>query len=72
VATVVGKSAQYKGFSANFTIDYDAAGNVITAGDVISVILNLETDTSEVDDIVVVAMSLNYQTTHIGIESGDT
>jgi hypothetical protein len=72
VATVVGKSAQYKQFSASFTLDWDYAGNVIESGDVIALVLNLETDTSEVDDIVVTSMEFYYQTTHIAIESGDT
>jgi len=70
-AVVVGKSAQYKQFSTEFTIDWDAAGNVISSGDAISININLETDTSEVDDIVITSMELYYNTTHIGIESGD-
>jgi hypothetical protein len=72
VPTTIGKSAQYKGFSASFTIDYDKASNVVESGDVMALILNLETDTSEVDDIVIVSMEFYYNTTHIGIESGDT
>jgi hypothetical protein len=71
VATVVGQSAQYKQFSASFPIDWDLAGNVLEAGDAISIVLNLETDTSEVDDIVVTSMEFYYPTTHIGLESGD-
>ena len=71
VPTVVGKSAQYKQFRATFTLDWDAASNVIEVGDIISIILNLETDTSEVDDIVVTSMEFYYQTAHLGIESGD-
>jgi hypothetical protein len=71
VATVVGQSPQYKQFTASFTIDYDAASNVIEVGDVISCVLNLETDTSEVDDIVVTSMEFYYNTTHVGIESTD-
>ncbi|MFA5385623.1 MAG: hypothetical protein WC364_13390 [Eubacteriales bacterium] len=71
VATVVGQSPQYKQFKATFTIDWDALSNVVEVGDVISLILNLETDTSEVDDIVVTSMEFYYQTAHIGIESGD-
>lgn len=71
VATVVGASAQYKAFKADFTIDWDAASNVVEAGDVIGMLLNLETDTSEVDDIVVTGISFSYPSTHIGIEAGD-
>jgi hypothetical protein len=71
VPTTVGASAQYKQFKVNFTLDWDAASNVIEAGDIIAIILNLETDTSEVDDVVVTAMTLYYPTTHMSLESGD-
>jgi hypothetical protein len=70
-AVVVGKSAQYKQFKTTFTIDWDAASNVVEVGDKIAIVLNLETDTSEVDDIVVTDMSFYYYTAHCGIESGD-
>lgn len=72
VATVVGKSPQYKQFEALFTIDWDAALNVVEVHDVIAIVLNLETDTSEVDDIVVTSMNCYYNSAHVGIESGDT
>ena len=71
VATVVGQSAQYKLFKAEFTIVYNAVGAVVEVGDKLGFILNLETDTSEVDDIIIVNGSIYYNTTHIGIESGD-
>lgn len=44
---------------------------MVEAGDIIAFVLNLETDTSEVDDIVVTAMEFYYQTTHLGIELAD-
>lgn len=72
VATIVGQSAQYKQFKAVFTVDWNYAGNVVEAGDILAMNLNLETDTSEVDDVVITGMSFYYQTTHIGIEDGDT
>ncbi len=71
VATVVGQSAQYKQFKASFTIDFDAASNVVEAGDVLAIVLNLETDTSEVDDVVITSMEFYYNTTHVGIEATD-
>lgn len=73
VATVIGKSAQYKMFSVDFTLDWDKADHVIQAGDKLHMILNLETDTSEVDDIVICAggESFYYNTNHVGIEDGD-
>lgn len=73
VATVVGASARYKRFSAMFTLDWDKASNVIEKGDDMHFILNLETDTSEVDNIILCAGSgtFFYSTTHAGIEDGD-
>lgn len=71
VATTVGQSAQYKQFRAEFTINWDETSNVVEVGDIIAILLNLETDTSEVDDIVVTSMEFSYNTAHIGIESGD-
>ena len=71
VATVVGASAQYKVFKAEFAINYDEVDNVVEVGDILGFILNLETDTSEVDDVVILHASLYYHTTHVGIESGD-
>ena len=74
VATNVGSGgvkAQYTSFKVTFTVDYDYASNVVEAGDILNFILNLETDTSEVDDIIITAASLYYATTHPAIESGD-
>ena len=61
VATIVGKSPQYKQFTAILTIDYDATDNVVEAGDTITFVLNLETDTSEVDSIIVNAATFRYR-----------
>ena len=72
VATTVGQAAQYKVFEAVFTIDFDAALNVVEVGDEFGFILNLETDSSEVDDIIVTGGSFSYLTTHFGIETGDS
>jgi hypothetical protein len=71
VATVIGASARYKQFKVVFPIDYDYASNVVEVNDLMSFRLNLETDTSEVDDIVLSDMSVSYLTTHVGIEDGD-
>jgi len=75
VATNVGDGgakAQFTMFKAIFTIDWDATDNVIETGDIVHVHLNLETDTSEVDDIIVNKINYYYNTAHLGIESGDT
>jgi len=70
VATVT-DGTQYKVYKATFTINYDEVSNVVEAGDKIGLILNLETDTSEIDDIVVVHATAHYLTTHIGFEATD-
>lgn len=73
VATTIGKAARYKQFKTTFTVDWDYASNVVEVGDVIRFLLNLETDTSEGSDNVIISDgSISYQTTHVGIESGDT
>ena len=69
VATTVGASARYKQFKSSFTIDYDAANNVIDTLDVLSFAINLETDTSEVDDIILNLMELRYATTKPSLEA---
>jgi len=71
VATIT-DGTQYKMYKVVFPIDYDAASNVVDAGDSMCFVMNLETDTSEIDNILIVDASYNYNTTHIGIESGDT
>lgn len=71
VATTVDDDAQYTMYKAEFTIDYDAVSNVVEAGDVITLALNLETDTSECDDIIINHGSFYYRTTHVGVEDGD-
>lgn len=63
---------QFKMYQATFTINHDEGGNVVDVADSICFVLNLETDTSEIDNILIVDGSFNYNTTHIGIESGDT
>ncbi|KKN76891.1 hypothetical protein LCGC14_0365420 [marine sediment metagenome] len=68
IATTVGKSAQYKQFQTVFTVDYDAGGNVVEALDIMAFALNLETDTSEVDDIIINLVELRYQMKHPNLE----
>jgi len=68
VATIVGKSPQYKQFTATLTIDYDAVDNVVEVDDTVSFIVNLETDTSEVDDIIVNATTFRYRSIAVNPE----
>jgi len=69
VATIVGKSPQYKQFTATLTIDWDATDNVVEVGDTISFVLNLETDTSEVDNIIVNSAVFRYRSIAINPET---
>ena len=62
---------QYKMYKATFMIDYDAASNIVEAGDKFGFILNLETDTSEIDNVLITDAAFYYNTTHVGIEDGD-
>lgn len=62
---------QYKMYKASFELPYDTVGQVVDNTDQISFVLNLETDTSEIDNILITGISYYYHTTHIGIESGD-
>lgn len=62
VATVVGKSAQFKQFVATFTLNYDLVDHVVQVGDKIAFRVNLETDTSEVDDVIINHIIFRYKT----------
>ena len=68
VATTVGQSPQFKQFVATFTIDYDLVVNVVQIGDVLTFRLNLETDTSEVDDVIINHFIIRYKTAHMNPE----
>ena len=73
IATIT-DGTQYKVNKVEFELDRSALGNIIEAGDKIGFLLNLETDTSEIDDVVILqgSGSFYYNTTHVGIENGDT
>jgi hypothetical protein len=62
---------QYKVYKAVFTINYDLENHVVQAGDILSLTFNLETDTSEIDNILFMHGAFYYNTKHVGIESGD-
>lgn len=67
VATVVGQAAQFKQFAVLFTLDFDHVTDPVDPGDTISMVLNLETDTSEVDDVIVNYAEFKYRTTSPGL-----
>ncbi|KKM26006.1 hypothetical protein LCGC14_1589210 [marine sediment metagenome] len=61
IATVVGQSAQYKQFEAIFLVDFDSGTDPLDVGDLVTFELNLETDTSEVGDIIVNHVMCRYR-----------
>lgn len=68
IATTVGQSAQYKQFTSTHTIDYDDPNNTVDTNDVFAVRVNLETDTSEVDNIIINFIVFTYQTKKVHVE----
>lgn len=57
----VGQSAQYKMFTAEFTINYDLVSHVVQRGDVLAFKLNLDTVNSDVDNIIVNFARFKYK-----------
>ena len=70
-AKVIGAASQYTQFSIDIPLNWDLADNIVQVDDIIGLRFNLETDTSEVDDVTITNISLQYNTSHLGIEDGD-
>lgn len=66
--TIVGQSLRYKQFETTFVLDYNDGSNPVDADDLMSFVLNLETDTSEVDDIIINFVIFRYKTKLLGIK----
>jgi len=66
---ITGNKAQYTQHLTTFVINWDEAENVIEINDIFGFILNLETDTSECDDIIVNYVEIKYQTTKPALET---
>lgn len=65
-ATTVGVADQYTQFEAQFTIPYaPGGGNNIDMEDSFGLTINLETDTSEVDDITINWFEFKYKTAKV-------
>jgi len=62
IATIVGTAVQYTSFSVTFLVDYADGSSPIDPGDKVGMILNLETDTSEVDNIIITHIETKYKT----------
>ena len=67
-STTIGQSPRYKQYCVTFTIDYDAVDNVLEEDDLISILVNLETDTSEVDNIILNHILFRYKTNQVNPE----
>lgn len=68
-SVVVGKSARYKRHIIAFTVDWDATNNVVEKGDKFGMVLNLETDTSEVDNVIINTVNWRYNTQYPCVEA---
>lgn len=66
---VTTNGTQWRLYQTSFTIDYDYTDNVVEIGDKIGFELHMETDTSEVDSILIIGGALTYNTKHIGLEN---
>lgn len=66
--TITGNKAQYTRHVTTFTIDWDATDNIVEVADKMAFILNLETDTSECDDIIINATMFRYKTAKMNPE----
>ena len=69
--TITGDKAQYTQHVTTFTINYDLTNHVVQALDVLGFILNLETDTSECDDIIINYAEIKYRTTKPAMETNN-
>jgi len=61
-SVVVGQSAQYTRHKVTLTLPWDTVDHVVEAGDKFGMILNLETDTSEVDNVIINTANWRYKT----------
>jgi len=68
VATTVGEASQYTLFSARIPLS-SLGVNGFEVYDILSFRLNLETDTSEVDDITICYTEIKYSTTKPALEN---
>lgn len=61
--TITGNKAQYTQHLTTITFNWDETDNIVEVEDIISLILNLETDTSECDDVIINHLLTKYQST---------
>jgi len=59
---LVENETQYTMHSTEFTIDYDLADNVVQMGDIFAFRINLNTGSSDVDDVVINFGHFSYKT----------
>lgn len=61
--TITGNKAQFTQHKTTLTINWDLVDHVVQVDDTFGIILNLETDTSECDDIIINYSEFKYETT---------
>lgn len=67
-STIIGQSPRYKQFESIFTLDYDSISSPIEMNDLLTFRLNLKTNTSDIDNIIVNFISFRYQARKVNIE----
>ena len=66
-AKIVGTAAQFTLFELELQIIFNDGANPVRKGDVVTMVLNLETDTSEIDNVTINYGELLYQTLTPGL-----
>ena len=59
---VIGQSPQYKRFAVTILINYDKVDNIVQIGDLFSMRLNFNTTLSEIGDVIINFVRINYKT----------
>lgn len=66
--TTTSDKTRYTRHTITFTIDWDKTSHVVEVADKMSFVLNLETDTSEIDDIIINTIMFRYKTIKMNVE----
>lgn len=64
-AQTVDGCARYQQYIKTYELDWDKADNVLEAGDKLALIINIETDTSEIDVIMINHIHFRYKTSKV-------
>lgn len=67
-SVIIGKSARYKSFELDLTIDHDLVSHVVDIGDVIAMRINFDVSNSDITDVVLTHITMKYQTQKVNPE----